>query len=269
VAHRRKSSARTGLLSRWFDHPSMLCYFANWISKITAAVHVKTTILATALLLQQSLLRSLVAQTGWVARIDLLVLLGFSVVSWAVILEKLRQFRGIDRELTHFLKLFRSSDSLPRPEALEAVAGRCPFTAVYRVGYERWGARSRGNPHPIVPTVAQAVAVEMQAAAAEQMRRLERWMPFLATTASVSPFIGLFGTVWGVMDAFSRLGEAGAASLRATAPGIAEALVTTAAGLFAAIPAVIAYNHFLHRIRDYGTRLDHFTAEVLARMEAG
>lgn len=137
----------------------MLCYFANWIEGNRCSAHVKTTILATALLLQQSLLRSLVEQTGWVARVDLLVLLGFSVVSWAIILEKLRQFRGMDRELTNFLKLFRSSDGLPRPEALEAVAGRCPLSAVYRTGYERWGAHSRGNPHPVGQAAAQAVAV--------------------------------------------------------------------------------------------------------------
>ena len=92
----------------------------------------------------------------------------------------------------------------------------------------------------------------MQVAAAEEIRKLERYMPWLATTGSVTPFIGLFGTVWGVMDAFSGLGTAGAASLRAVAPGIAEALITTAAGLFTAIPAVIAYNHFLHNIKEIG-----------------
>lgn len=107
----------------------------------------------------------------------------------------------------------------------------------------------------------------MQLASGEQIRTLERYMPWLATTGSVTPFIGLFGTVWGVMDAFSGLGEAGAASLRAVAPGIAEALVTTAAGLFTAIPAVIAYNHYLHHIKDLAVRMDNFTAEFLAVIE--
>ncbi len=99
------------------------------------------------------------------------------------------------------------------------------------------------------------------------MRRLEKGMSTLATIASVSPFIGLFGTVWGVMDAFAGLGDAGAASLRAVAPGIAEALVTTAAGLFAAIPALIAYNHYLHGIRGVASRMNDFAAEFVSKVE--
>jgi len=99
------------------------------------------------------------------------------------------------------------------------------------------------------------------------VRKLEKWMPWLATTGSVTPFIGLFGTVWGIIDAFTGLGEAGAASLRAVAPGIAEALVTTAAGLFTAIPAVIAYNHFLHSIRNLSAQMDTFTNEFVALVE--
>ena len=107
----------------------------------------------------------------------------------------------------------------------------------------------------------------MQVAASDEVRRLEGGMSTLATIASVSPFIGLFGTVWGVMDAFTGLGDAGTASLRAVAPGIAEALVTTAAGLLAAIPALIAYNHYLQTIRAAATRMDHFAAEFVSRVE--
>ena len=112
-----------------------------------------------------------------------------------------------------------------------------------------------------------AVGVEMHLAAAEEVRRLEKGMSWLATTGSVSPFIGLFGTVWGVMDAFAGLGDAGTASLRAVAPGIAEALITTAAGLFAAIPAVIAYNHYLSSIRGVATRMDNFASEFVSKIE--
>lgn len=107
----------------------------------------------------------------------------------------------------------------------------------------------------------------MQVAAGEEVRRLEKGMSTLATIASVSPFIGLLGTVWGVMDAFAGLGEAGTASLRAVAPGIAEALITTAAGLFAAIPALIAYNHFLHGIRSLAARMTDFASEFVAKIE--
>ena len=101
----------------------------------------------------------------------------------------------------------------------------------------------------------------------DRVRKVESYMPWLATTGSVTPFIGLFGTVWGVMDAFTGLGAAGSASLRAVAPGIAEALITTAAGLFTAVPAVIAYNHFLHNIRDLSARMDSFAMEVTSVVE--
>lgn len=107
----------------------------------------------------------------------------------------------------------------------------------------------------------------MELAASEEVRALEKWMPALATIGSISPYIGLFGTVLGVMDAFEGLGNAGAASLRVVAPGIAEALITTAAGLFAAIPAVIAYNHYLQRVRVQATRMDNFTMEFVSKIE--
>jgi biopolymer transport protein TolQ len=107
----------------------------------------------------------------------------------------------------------------------------------------------------------------MQLAAADEVHKLEAWMSWLATTGSVTPFIGLFGTVWGVMDAFFGLGTAGAASLRAVAPGIAESLITTAAGIFTAIPAVIAYNHFLSRIREQAMRMDNLALEFTVQVE--
>lgn len=198
----------------------------------------------------------------------MLILLIFSLFSWAVIFEKFRLFRLVDSHTRKFLKMFRSSRQMPDGSALQAMASGSPFVDVYGAGYTEWVRQSgTGNPHPGPVRNSQAVAVEMQLAAAEETRRLEKWMPFLATTASVSPFIGLFGTVWGVMDAFSRLGDVGATSLRATAPGIAEALITTAAGLFAAIPAVIAYNHYLHRVRDFSARMDNFIAEVVTHIE--
>ena len=134
---------------------------------------------------------------------------------------------------------------------------------------ERRSSSSGGVAVAAAPRVrnANAVGVQMQVAAGEEVRRLEGWMSWLATTGAVSPFIGLFGTVWGVMDAFAGLGDAGTASLRAVAPGIAEALITTAAGLFAAIPAVIAYNYYLGKIRAVAARMDSFAAEFVARIE--
>ena len=145
--------------------------------------------------------------------------------------------------------------------------------SVYAAGYRELesqigGPGSRGGTVAVSRLRnANAVGVEMQVAAGDEVRRLEKGMSTLATIASVSPFIGLFGTVWGVMDAFAGLGDVGAASLRAVAPGIAEALVTTAAGLAAAIPALIAYNHYLQSIRGLASRMNDFAAEFVAKVE--
>jgi biopolymer transport protein TolQ len=211
---------------------------------------------------------NILSQTGWVARGVLLLLLLFSIISWAMILQKLGLFGRIRRESDQFLRIFRATRGVANPQAL-ATAGS-PFSSVYAAGYRELQSQvgtAPGNPHPPKLKSLQAVTVSMQLAAADEVRRVEKGMSWLATTGSVTPFIGLFGTVWGIIDAFSGLGSAGAASLRAVAPGIAEALVTTAAGLFAAIPAVIFYNHFLQKIRDLAQRLDTFALEVTAQVE--
>ncbi len=210
-------------------------------------------------------LSNLLLQTGWVARVVLLLLLVFSLVSWALIFQKLRLFGQINRRTARLLQSFRASRGLPEPRTLGATGS--PLEVVYAAGYRELHSQlAAANPHAKVKSIS-AITVGMQLAAAEEVRRAEKWMPWLATTGSVTPFIGLFGTVWGVMDAFAGLGSAGAASLRAVAPGIAEALITTAAGLFTAIPAVIAYNHFLHDIKELGTRMDNFAMEVAAQVE--
>jgi len=203
-----------------------------------------------------------------VARIVLLLLLFFSVVSWAMILQKLGMFGRIRGKSDEFLRIFRATRSVANPQALVMVPS--PFANVYAAGYRELQSQVGGvstNPHPPRLKSLQAVTVSMHLASAEEVRRVEKGMSWLATTGAVSPFIGLFGTVWGIIDAFSGLGSAGAASLRAVAPGIAEALVTTAAGLFAAIPAVIFYNHFLQNIRDLAQRLDTFALEVTSLIE--
>jgi len=227
-----------------------------------------------ALLLIASRLETLIEQTGWVARVVLGILLILSVFSWAIILQKSSQFGRIEPQTKKFLKMFRAGRGLPDPSTLRAGAGGSPLVMVYQAGYRELEAQlgsatTRGNPSAgsAKPKNANAVGVEMQVAASDEVRRLEKGMSWLATTGSVSPFIGLFGTVWGVMDAFAGLGDAGTASLRAVAPGIAEALITTAAGLFAAIPAVIAYNHYLSGIRGLAARMDGFAAEFVAKIE--
>lgn len=238
------------------------------------------TISGLAFLLFTSRLETLITQTGWVARVVLCILLVLSVFSWAIILQKSRKLGRIETQSKRFLEMFRAGrGGLADPGTLRMGAGGTPLVHVYQAGYqeleaqlampERRSSSSGGVAVAAAPRVrnANAVGVQMQVAAGEEVRRLEGWMSWLATTGAVSPFIGLFGTVWGVMDAFAGLGDAGTASLRAVAPGIAEALITTAAGLFAAIPAVIAYNYYLGKIRAVAARMDSFAAEFVARIE--
>lgn len=210
----------------------------------------------------------ILAQTGWVARGVLGLLLFFSLISWALIFQKMGLFGRIKRQSDQFLRIFRATKAGANPQGV--ISAGSPFANVYAAGYRELQSQvtgDSGNPHPHKIKSLQAVTVSMQLAAAEEVRRVERGMSWLATTAGVTPFIGLFGTVWGIIDAFSNLGTAGAASLRAVAPGIAEALITTAAGLFAAIPALIAYNYFLQDIRELAQRLDSFAMEFAAQIE--
>ena len=225
----------------------------------------RITIPLLALYLYAGQLSTLLEQTGWVARAVLGMLFCFSLFSWALIFQKLATFGRLRRRTNLFLRVFRSGKGLPDPKAVGAMGS--PLEAVYAAGYRELSSQLVSSNPPGRVKSLNAVTADMQMAAAEEIRKLERYMPWLATTGSVTPFIGLFGTVWGVMDAFSGLGTAGAASLRAVAPGIAEALITTAAGLFTAIPAVIAYNHFLHNIKELGARMDNFALEVAAMIE--
>ena len=246
----------------------MLGAYATFLTpgKILALTEVSIIFLFTAIFATD--IPGILQQTGWVARAVLLILLLFSVISWAMIFQKWGMFGRIRRQSDQFLRIFRATRGVANPQAL-ASAGS-PFASVYSAGYRELQSQVAGaptNPHPPHLKSLQAVTVSMQLAAAEEVRRTEKGMSWLATTGSVSPFIGLFGTVWGIIDAFAGLGSAGAASLRAVAPGIAEALVTTAAGLATAIPAVIFYNQFLQNIRELGQRLDNFAMEVTAQVE--
>ena len=186
-----------------------------------------------------------------------------------MIFQKLGLFGRIRRESDQFLRIFRATRGVANPQAL-ASAGS-PFASVYASGFRELQAQvgagnASGGAAGGLKSMT-AVSVSMQLAAAEEVRRAEKGMSWLATTASVSPFIGLFGTVWGIIDAFAGLGDAGSATLRAVAPGISEALFTTAAGLFTAIPAVIFYNQFVQNIRELAQRLDTFALEVAAQIE--
>jgi len=211
----------------------------------------------------------LLANTGLVARIVLFILLAFSILSWAIILQKYGSFRAARRESKEFLKVFRQSKKLSEIRAYCRSLKQSPLPEVFQSGYREIESQAVLAENPGKPRIRSLEAVRraLQIGASGELSRLEQWLTWLATTGAVTPFVGLFGTVWGIIDAFHGMGTAGTASLRSVAPGISEALITTAAGLFAAIPAVIAYNIFLQRIKEFGTQMDDFSLEFLNMTE--
>jgi biopolymer transport protein TolQ len=203
----------------------------------------------------------LVSQTGLVAKVVLIFLLAFSLISWAIILSKWSLLRRARVQSGRFVRAFRKAQRLQDVAAVAEQFRPSPLVGVFEGGFEEY--RKQGS----VVRSLLAIQRAMQIATSEEMTRFERNLPWLAITGAVTPFIGLFGTVWGIIDAFHGLGTAGAATLRAVAPGISEALITTAAGLVAAIPAVIAYNLIGSSIRDFAARGDDFTLEMLNAVE--
>ncbi len=186
------------------------------------------------------------------------ILVFFSLFSWTIVLSKSGVFSRARGRNKKFLQAFRKAKNLQTVAAVTDQFSSAPLVAIFEFGYreiERQVAQ-RGS---LVnkPSVERS----LQLGISEEVAKLEQNMPWLATVASVSPFIGLFGTVWGIIDAFESLSTAGSASLRAVGPGIAEALYTTAIGLAAAIPAYIFYNLFTSRIKELGTRMEDFAIE--------
>lgn len=202
---------------------------------------------------------NLLKQTGPVAQVVLVILLIFSILSWAIILSKLASLGRARSQSGRFLRAFRRAQRLQDIAAVADQFKPSPLVPVFESAYDEFRRQGESN----IPAVQRAA----QIAASEELTRLERRLPWLATTGAVAPFIGLFGTVWGIIDAFNGLGNTAAATLNAVAPGISEALITTAFGLAAAIPAVIAYNLFTHRMREFGARMDDFSLELLNLIE--
>lgn len=210
---------------------------------------------------------SLVMGAGPMAKFVLLVLVAFSVVSWGVIAERWATFRSAERESESFLERFGAGGGLAAIQDQTQALRRSPLAAIFRAGFREISL----NPPP-TGTATDSASLEaldrvLRKSASVQVTDLERSLGFLATTAGATPFIGLFGTVWGIMNAFRGIGVTGTASLAAYAPGIAEALVATAAGLAAAIPALIGYNHFLRKLRIVEARIDEFIADFVHRVQ--
>lgn len=228
----------------------------------------------------QSDIFSIILSAGLMAQLVLLILGFFSVMSWAIMVERYRTLSAAEREDAMLVSAMRSqSTSLSDLRDACEKLPRSPMAHVYRAGFREMvrmrpaqtdavgggvAVAARGT---AVETTARVLERAMVSASSEAQARLERFLGFLASTASATPFIGLFGTVWGIMNAFRSIGNVGTANLATVAPGIAEALIATAAGLAAAIPAVLGYNYFNNRLRITSNRLDNFVAEVLNRFE--
>ena len=217
---------------------------------------------------------SLIAQSGPIAQVVLLVLLFFSIFSWTIVFSKVRSYRKVGRQSLEFYDLFRRSASLSEIHRSCEQYPLSPLAGIFKRGYrelEHWIQARKESEHspPSGQTFKGLPGLEraLYRAATAEMMTLEDSLNWLATTGSVTPFIGLFGTVIGIINAFQGLGQGGTTSIQAVAPGISEALVATAAGLFAAIPAVIAYNHFVHQLKVFGAEMDDFTVETLNLVE--
>ncbi|NTV49829.1 MAG: protein TolQ [Geobacteraceae bacterium] len=212
---------------------------------------------------------AIILGAGIIVKLVMLLLLSFSVVSWGIILFKFFQVQRAKNESERFMDFFWKSK---RFDAIASQVDRfanSPLTVLFNEGYNELkkvvetDSKSDGSALSTDLGGVENVSRALRRATNSEITRLEKYLTFLATTGSTSPFIGLFGTVWGIMTAFEGIGKTGSASLAVVAPGIAEALIATAIGLVAAIPAVMAYNHFQHKIRVLINEMDSFTTEFL------
>ena len=220
---------------------------------------------------------SLLLRSSPLAKGVLLILLIFSAASWGIVLYKTWQLQRARRQTSSFLDIFRRSSKFSEVQAVCRNLADSPLVGIFQAGYAELTAQLKANsaaPAPVEgrpavapprPTLKSLDALDraLLRAAGTEVSRLEKRLTFLATTASVTPYIGLFGTVWGIMMSFQAIGISGSTSLQSVGPGVADALVATAAGLFAAIPAVYFYNHFTNRVKHFAAEMDDFSLEFL------
>jgi biopolymer transport protein TolQ len=220
---------------------------------------------------------ALVSRSSPISKVVLVILVLFSITSWGIILYKFWTFTRVARQSKMFLDIFRRSSKFSEVQAVCQSLSASPLVGMFQAGYAELNAQLRqagshsaavgGSPAaiPIRPTLRSVTAVDraLLRASTLEVNKLEHRVPFLATTASITPFIGLFGTVWGIMSAFQGIASVGSTNLGVVAPGIAEALIATAAGLFAAIPAVYFYNLLTQRVKLFAAEMDDFALEFL------
>ena len=221
-------------------------------------------------MLFRSAVFQLIADAGPVAKTVLVVLALFSVICWALIIEKWWQFGRVRRQTEKFLKAFREGRRHSVVYSAAKKFRESPLAQLYVAGYQEISGIPEVADHllddseeGVTGERLDAVSRAMRRVATIEVARMERYLPFLATTASSSPFIGLFGTVWGIMTSFQSIGAQGSANLAVVAPGISEALIATAAGLGAAIPAVMGYNFYVNRVKRWAVEMEGFMLELL------
>ena len=202
--------------------------------------------------------------TGPVAIGVLVLLAALSIFSWTIMIAKYRSFATARAQSARFLRAFRKSGRLSEISSVAEQFKPSPLVAVFTEINDEYQRQTNGRGHPRNPIGLERAAAT---ASSEALTVMEDRLTWLATIATNAPYIGLFGTVWGIIDAFHGLGTAGAATLRAVAPGISEALVTTAAGILVAIPAGAGYNQLTSQLRDFGARIDDFGRELLNAIE--
>src|ERR1700744_1766027 len=211
-----------------------------------------------------SALVEMIHNSGPVAFAVLVILLLASIFSWAIMISKWSRFGRAQTQSARFIRAFRKSTRLSEIAAVADQFKPSPLVAVFSEIHDEYQRQNGGRGMPRNPVALERAA---QTASSEALTAMESRMTWLATIASIASFIGLFGTVMGIIDAFHGLGTAGAATLRAVAPGISEALITTAAGLVVAVPAVIGYNQLTQRLREFAARMDDFGRELLNAIE--
>jgi biopolymer transport protein TolQ len=199
--------------------------------------------------------------TGWVGKAVLGILLLFSVLSWGTIFVVWRRFNRSQKASRRFVAIFRKAKRLADVQSASNALTPSALVGLFKAGYAEIEAQVAHDGAKVRSI--DSVERSLIRASRIESARLSRYVPFLATTAAATPFIGLFGTVWGIMTSFASIGSTGSTSITAVAPGISEALINTAAGLFAAIPALLAYNAFVQRLRGARGEMEDFTLEFL------
>jgi len=222
----------------------------------------------------------MVSSASPLAKVVLLILLALSLGCWMIICYKYLAFRSMEKNSRRFLRIFRTSPNLKTVKANVNGIGSCHLVELFTVGYEELWKLSKGSRYDARKeegieqkeakydgAISQVLHRVLTTEILLQQTKMERYLGFLATTGNTAPFVGLFGTVWGIMDSFRHIGIKGSASLAVVAPGIAEALIATAAGIAVAVPAVVAFNVFTNKVSQFRSEMDAFSSEFLAIVE--